>query len=1239
MFGRYRVLGEIGSGGMGRVYKAVDTVDGPIVALKVLFETDARGLARINREFRRMVDISHRNLVALYELGSAGLQRFIVMEFVPGLDFIRGLRPGGAPCEPGRLREAVRELTLGVHALHRRDRVHRDLKPSNVMVSEHGRVVILDFGLVNEIHRKTVQSSSMGMAGTPMYMAPEQAAGQLATPASDWYAVGVMLFEVVTGRVPFSGTMIQQMLDKQHTDAPPPSFYVPTIEPELDRLIHGLLSREPGHRPSAHDLIAWCDGNVHVRLTRQPPPHVPLRELIGFDRHQQALEGAYHRVVQQRQPVIVDVFGPSGTGKTALVQTFLAEVRRHEATVVLEGRCFAQDSVNYKAFDSVMDSLANCLRRLPAIDLESLLDDSFAALRQIFPILKRVPYPADHGGEAGELDAALGVDAVQAELRRRLGLGPALAPDDVTSRTRGLRGLKLLLYRLALRSRLVIVIDDLQWGDADSARLIADLLAPPSAPPLLFIGVWRSEDAGRSPLLRALAVQRDRAPIGGMVALETGPLDADDATRLALQRLGNSDPAAQHAARMIARESGGNPMLIEALVNHVELQIGPVHLDAPERQALFLEQFIQRRLRTLSPEAYGLLALVAVAGQPVTQNILMRAARPSGDLRPALGQLRAERLIRTATHEPTAVEIYHDRIRIGVVRTITRQELAQYHHNLAEALLEVGSDDHERLARHLFAAGERERAAEYAADAAHIAERTFAFEHAAALYRLVSACRPQDWLPKRKAADALSLAGRTREAVLLYLAAADQAPASATGRILRAAAESLMITGQLEQGVATLRPLLAAVGAPYPEKESQANVQLLAQLDMLEARGLAYSERSESQLSGGQLAAIDTCWSAAKGLIIADPVRGGFYAVRAAALALDAGEPRRIIRALALAATVASARTPAVSQRWLQKAEQIAVSIKDSDALGFVVINSGVIQRSRGAWHDALEALADGLHQLVERHLVVTWERSFAVTSLLSALEALGEIRRLAAETSRLARQAQEAGDQHTAIMAAIFCALVKVARGDLEGARERLRPMLEGWPGEAPQVHLLHMLKIQVDCDLYAGDAPGAWRRVLDQWPMLEQLGFSRLSTRRTEVFHLRARAALALLAHDPGPNLHLRAIVDSDLEQLAREPMIHARPLEAMLRASLYAIAGDQKAVLQRLSGAIYGFDAAGMSLFATVARRCKGQWTEGREGRKIVQQADMFMRMQDIAEPQRWGAMVAPGFMLGHASVARE
>jgi len=1238
MFGHYQVLESIGRGGMGAVFRAQDTRGGEIVAIKVLYETDARGLARLSREFRRMADISHPNLVGLYELGSTGQRRFMAMEFVPGSDLVAGLRAGGKPCELERLREAVRQLSAGVHALHERGLVHRDLKPSNVRLTPAGRVVILDFGLVNEIDRRTSTISSLGAAGTPVYMAPEQAAGQLATRASDWYAVGVMLFEVVTGSPPFASQGIKVMLDKQVQDPPSPASLGAELPPELDRLIQALLARDPAQRPSAHELIAWCDGRLQLFKRRHatPPPLARMR-LVGLDRQRAALEEAFQRVARQRQPVVVDLFGPSGTGKTALLHSFLSDLRRREATIVIEGRCFAQESVDYKAFDSLLDALANYLRRLPAEVLGTLVDDSFDAAARIFPVLGRVREAIEVPASPG-LDAALGVEALRADVMRRLNLPGTGGPvDQQSARSRGFRGLKLLLYRLALRTRLVLCVDDLQWGDLDSAQLLGELLAQPSPPPLLFVGAWRSEDAASSPLLQALA--RLRAVTTGAftsVAIETGPLTADDAAALALERLGGSvgrsDAAAQGVARLIARESGGNPMLVEALCLHVDPDADPSALRSTlGGRAASLEQLIQRRLRTLRPEAKRVLELVALAGQPLAQDTLALASGLADDLRPVLGPLVAGRLIRTTTESRGSTEIYHDRIRVAVVRGLALHDQADRHRSLAAALRATGCDDAERLARHLFAAGERAEAAEFASDAAYLAESTAAFDRAAMLYRLAIACRPQDWVLKRKAGDVLVLAGRSAEAGPLLLAAAEQAPAATAARLRRSAAESFLTCGQLAFGLEILRPLLAELGVPYPESEAVALGLLDAEFAALVSRGTRFVERSEHDLASRDKLVFDACWCAGKGLLVSDPARGAYYVLRSAQLALDAGEPQRIVRSLALAAAIAANRQAPEERTWIAAVERLAIKMRDPGAQAVVAVHVGAIHRSHGAWHEAFEALDDGLQQLRERCPTATWERTFAAPSLLLSLEALGEVRKLAGECERLAQQAHELGDLHLGTIAALCGATVWLARDDVAQARGRIAVALQGWPAGAYQVHRLHALRYQVDCDLYVGDAVAAWRRVAEAWPGLTDSAASRVAVHRVELLLLRARAAVAVLAQQPpgevGEWAHLDEVVESDLSQLAREPMAHALAMATLLRACHDAIHGRRVAAAQRLAPAIHAFDRAGMALYATTSRRRAAEWSGNPAATDIVARADAFMRMQDIARPARWAAILAP------------
>ncbi len=258
--GRYELRGTLGSGGMGVVYRALDRVRDREVALKSLRTTDGRALFRFKREFRALSDLVHPNLVALHELTTAGGEWMFAMELIDGEPFSTWVRPSAAAGAPGildeaRLRDALGQLADGLTALHEAGKLHRDLKPSNVLVDRGGRVVILDFGLVVSVARSD-HTHERAAVGTPAFMAPEQAGDLPLTAAADWYAVGVMLYEALTGARPFAGPVAQLMARKRIEDPPPPDVVDPSVPPALAALCVALLDRAPARRPSGRAVLA-----------------------------------------------------------------------------------------------------------------------------------------------------------------------------------------------------------------------------------------------------------------------------------------------------------------------------------------------------------------------------------------------------------------------------------------------------------------------------------------------------------------------------------------------------------------------------------------------------------------------------------------------------------------------------------------------------------------------------------------------------------------------------------------------------------------------------------------------------------------------------------------------------------------------------------------------------------------------------------------------------------------------
>lgn len=442
---RYEIVRRIGSGGMGVVYEAYDHERRGRVALKTLHCMDPGRLYRFKQEFRTLADVSHPNLVNLHELVSGPSGWFFTMELIEGVDFKSWVRPAdgfqGAPedsseegaTEPDtleleshdtvqdksastvhlddlevvrakvpvgwkhgplpdfmRLRDAFTQLARGIHALHRAGKLHRDIKPSNVLIAPDGRVVLLDFGLATEFEGVRDQASPGRIVGTIAFISPEQCAGQPATTQSDWYAMGVMLYQALVGRLPYSGPAIKVLSAKQRMDPPSPRMLSPKLPKDLDGLCMALLHRDPAQRPDGEEVLrvlaneAFMTG-IHVRITETDQV-----SLVGRESQLEALHEALDGTRAGR-PVTVYVRGRSGMGKTALVRTFLSLIESEDDALVLRGRAYEREMVPYKAVDSLIDELTLHLERLPLSERKAILPRDVEALGRVFPVLMRVP--------------------------------------------------------------------------------------------------------------------------------------------------------------------------------------------------------------------------------------------------------------------------------------------------------------------------------------------------------------------------------------------------------------------------------------------------------------------------------------------------------------------------------------------------------------------------------------------------------------------------------------------------------------------------------------------------------------------------------------------------------------------------------------------------------------------------------------------------------------------------------
>src|SRR5262249_5775054 len=253
--GRYRIAGLLGRGGMGEVYRATDLTLGQAVALKFLPEAtsnDERALARFYNEVRVARQVTHPNVCRVYDVGQVQGLHYISMEFVDGEDLGSLLRRiGRLPVD--KAIEAARKICAGLAAAHEKGVLHRDLKPANIMIDGRGQIIIMDFGLAG------IAGQLQGdvRSGTPAYMSPEQLAGTDVTVKSDIYALGLLLYEVFTGRRAFDASSVIELMQMQERAAPASiTTVVKELDPAVERVIMRCLAPDPRNRPASALAVA-----------------------------------------------------------------------------------------------------------------------------------------------------------------------------------------------------------------------------------------------------------------------------------------------------------------------------------------------------------------------------------------------------------------------------------------------------------------------------------------------------------------------------------------------------------------------------------------------------------------------------------------------------------------------------------------------------------------------------------------------------------------------------------------------------------------------------------------------------------------------------------------------------------------------------------------------------------------------------------------------------------------------
>lgn len=1257
------------------MYEVLDRKRNAILALKVLRQTGPHALYRFKQEFRSLSGITHRNLVTLYELLAEGDAWCLTMELVSGSDFITyhrssagrtdaapllspddssarfaptlvstdGMAPGGdasagdsaeagppledspapplAPSSLGRLLGSLRQLVEGLLFLHEQGLIHRDVKPSNVLCTSLGRVVILDFGLVQHTLSEFEPAEPLraGIAGTPDYMSPEQALEQQATVASDWYSVGVLLYEALAGRLPFSGTSAQVLRQKISQVPPPPPLGRGPVLEALRALCMQLLSREPALRPSGAALLSRLQaledrlGHHFLRGAREDPGRPPRSRgeapLVGRQRQLAQLADAFEASRQGRS-VVALCRGESGVGKSALCRRFLKDLTAVEPqAVVLSGRCYAHEDVPFKALDGVVDSLSRFLSTRPREELAKLLPRDIRAAARLFPVLMQV---------AAITEAP-----------------PLRIADDLQVKQAAAATLRELACRLSERWPIVLYIDDLQWGDPDGVSLLLELLRPPAPPPLLTLVAHRSDEEASSVALTRLrnGLVGELGQSVSLCEVAVEALTAHEAAALALRML---PPAAQERAATIASDSGGNPFFISELSHSFWTdQADRPESDASRPGPITLDGLIRSRVARLPRASRDLLSVVVVAGHPIPRAAIALAAGDGGAemAEPqALALLRSEQLIRVRHAQAGSrgqgpreeLVVYHDRVREALVAGLSPSDVASGHLRLAEALLACGQAEPEQMVFHLQHGGDLRGAARYAVQASAQAYNVLAYHQAARLCRAALSTgqlAPSDELTvKARLADALVGAGHPREAAEIYLELAARAPAELGSKWRQQAAKQFFISGHIQEGHRALAALLPAAQLRIPKTSFGCLCSLIFYQLLVIWHGLEFEERTEAEVPALDILRLDTCEAIASSTAV-DPLLAASCWSRYLLLALRAGEPRRIVLGLTGAAGLlfAFGAAPARIEKILTRAQALAERQRSAYGVGRCIFVRGQLLQLRGIWRESLSELRRATEILRGEALDATALIDFVGSVEILDLRWMGVLHPLAEKLQSYLKDAVERGRQSHELNVRLVGGFLLHLRDDAPDRAEAYVQAAQHRLGEEMSLAHVFGLDARMMILLYQGRAREAWPLLVAQRQRLERSGLLRVNFFWTVCQNLHSLVGLASAQPD--------RVIEKEARRLRRSRCAFGAPLSTLYLALLRRRQGRSVESLALLEDAERALAACDMSLHASCARFRRGGWLGGAEGERHLHAAREWMIGQGIRSPERMVAMLVP------------
>lgn len=996
----FELLSELGSGAMGTVYRARDRATSEVVALKVLHVAAARFVYMFRKEFRALSKVRHPNVVALGELHHDNQKWFFTMELVDGRPLARALRwdaedePGedgaGETIDHQRLRRVFSQLIDGVAAIHSQGLIHRDLKPSNVLLTDADRPVILDFGIIRDVDADGLLTANFA-AGTPAYMAPEQGGAGKVGPEADLYAIGVMLFESMTGVRPYIGQGTEVLRAKLKPPALTPTELGWRGPPEFEQLVMALLNQDPSARPTIPEIEAVLRPDVTT-----VGGATPAQGFVGRRKELDALAEALLRAESEGLQ-FVSLTGEPGIGKSAIAAAFISGIPKAQPR--FRSRCYERERVPFKAFDGLCTDLVRALKRMPEVDAALLMPPDIVYLAEMFPVFHLLA-------------------SVQRARARAMNGSPT------QRRLRAFQALMDLLRNLAADRPTVIFIDDIHWADADSIRWLEDLVRHHSDLRVLVVATERpsehSFDAGPS-----------------FRRVEVGALSDQDATLL-WRQLRPDETSIPTGV--------GHPLFMRELAQH------PNELPEGSDLLALLWHRIEALDPGARDLLISLALLGGPADLPLLNRVLEARQQATVATKQLLWGLELAHLATGAGgDQDRRFACFHDRVREAVDRHLAPSERSERLDQLADLVTDPSAEGCFLVARLRSQAGSDQRAADAAAVAGALATATHAFSDADEWYRY--ALEHGVFEPERHTdlqiarANVLALAGRAREAANAYQRIADNtSDENLSFDSHKKAASLLFLCGDMDQGEQACDRMLATYALP-PRRTGWQAVLAVAWTSLLARWDEWVGTKPVREPDERDIRICDAYGAIGASLGPTNLMSGADFVLRSVRLARRLGTPAQLARSLYRQAHVERLQGYSIERTLakIARAKQLALRIDDHNLFA-----QTEAMEAAQYWMESDLIEAERRFEDPVRHYTGAVEADVETTTNLVTLRGYalvesGDVTRLRGFLELHLASARQLGDVLTIALLTDAIAVVEVAADRPMQARQAIET--SGWP------------------------------------------------------------------------------------------------------------------------------------------------------------------------------------------------